>query len=461
MHDNSLLREATALFRFVGAIEAALGTARSSSRFPKWSDEFIKSATEAAVLTKERVAEDPCLTRSGPDRSDDYVGEFRDLLTAWSGLHDFIKPVLDATFIRAPHPLMELLNRQIGALPEFAEEKPRIIAGLTPQLNYYQHRHTQVRGLIRQLAARVGQRFPEFGQVAFVSLPFSQANALFMNSLLYHEAGHFVFEEKRLVDKISPRIDPLVRRKFPRLDERGRVWMLSTLSQWSEELFADLVAVKLLGPAYTVAATVLLQSLLRWGEEEVRRFGPAHPPHAMRFREQFNALTGDGWELKWDQFGLERLRELAACENRDLDAPSGDEGFRQNVWKPLMDVFYDYYSGIDELADEVLDGRENPWGLYQQSGDAAKASLAHGIVPSIVIGEDGKPARTHPVAVINAAVFYWLEGMRETFGLIEEADPEDLEIRAQLEGRLEMWAMKAIEDWVMVPDEQRKPEWPS
>jgi len=342
----------------------------------------------------------------------------------------------------------------------------RIVIGVTAKLNYYQHRHTRVRGLAGSLSDVV-KECDVYGKVGFVSLPFSQSQSLFTNCLLYHEAGHFVFEERSVADKILKDVIDSINAAFSerQLANRVRSWLTRSVISWLEELFADIVAVKLLGPAYTLAALALTELLNDISSEQFFLFYENHPPDALRFREQLKSLQGcpeegipgDGWQIEGEPW--RQLAQYARIEDGSLRPPSGDPDLAKEIWQKLMGVFFEMRIRMHELAEEVLQGRQNPHAEYDSNFAEIKECLSSAIVPS-TLGRHGVPILAPPTAVINAAAIHWVEEMDCLFSMIPSKRSEKVEDRAFLQERLELWAMKAVEDWLLMHDREDGIQWP-
>ena len=447
----------------VEGVEQALVWARASHRFPKGANVFVGDATKAAQATKTYL--DKASHASGKQRLDDQA-LFQNLHTAWLALHDFIKPVIDASALRIPRPLVEFLNEQLQQLSGLSGV--RIIAGLTPQLNYFQHRHTTVRGMIREIRNVVGEDCPGFGKVGFVSLPFSQPTNLFTNCILYHEAGHFVFEELDLRNRILRKTTDLIRTHFPEMQEleAGQLtptqhWFVRMVIQWFEELFADVFAAKLLGPAYTLACAGLIRTVAGFESANSRKFSQHHPANVMRFSEQLIALKKDGWPLDQDWW-----REIHTWSDFSTDTLVPPNFVPDSIGQRLVKVLFELRAEVHTLADSVLSECGNPRTIFQPVSAAIRTSLAHGIVPSTVV-IDKKPVLPHPTAVINAAIFYWLDGAPELYSrIVGKTDDKAIQNRSDVETRLERWAMKAVDDWLVMKARDSDPfhkelSWPS
>ena len=100
---------------------------------------------------------------------------------------------------------------------------------------------------------------------------------------------------------------------------------------------------------------------------------------------------------------------------------------------------------IHTKVDSYLDGRDNPCDLYRKYGKQIKKCFSHGIVPC-----SQEPNNIpHPLAIINGAVLFWLSSMKKLYNTVPSRSEKDIEDRAFMENRVEMWCLKAIEDWLI------------
>jgi hypothetical protein len=307
-----------------------------------------------------------------------------------------------------------------------------------------------------------------FEQSSFVSLPFSQSQNLLMNCLLYHEAGHFIYEEKAIKEDIPfSKILQTVQAEFAISPTDYRFpWLTEQVATWFEEVFADLVGAKLLGPAYSIAAFewtgMVSKEKYQW-----LTFGLHHPPDALRFRAQMDALcgsqerriTGDGWPR--DTPGLESLRDRIVFTDADLRPPPEDAGMVK-LWQGLMRIFCSFVPRAHQLVDEHVAPWGGTYGTYRETYNEIGACLSRGIVPSTLTGQN-RPALADPLAVINTAV---IQRAKHMDGLLKrmrntERGRRTVSDRSFLETRLEQWAMKAVEDWLLTRKRAGNIEWPS
>ena len=228
-------------------------------------------------------------------------------------------------------------------------------------------------------------------------------------------------------------------------------WAGRTIQSWMEELFADLVAVRLLGPAYTLAYVELLQLIMKLHEKETRTFQIDHPADALRLREQVKVLRGDGWEPEIEDLPQwKKLDKIAKVDPAEYLPPSvpGEATEMEEVWKKLISYFCldKVMDKVHSLANKQTRDREPPFKYFKSSAPQIRQCLRHGIVPSVPAIGGRMP---HPTAIINGAVFFLLSGMDELYKIVPSMKKEKVKDRALLEQRVEMWCMKAIEDWLI------------
>lgn len=360
------------------------------------------------------------------------------VMLAWELLHSYIKPVADAGTLRVPYPLVQFISDQVGRLEHV--KNAHIVIELMPQLNYFQHPHTSLRETLTFLRQIVGLS-PEMHKLGFLGLPCSQSKGLFMNCLLYHEAGHFIAEEAGVF--ATAKLDEL-KGEFASFGQHDE-WAANIVLMWMEEIFADLVAVKLLGPAYTLAYMELQRSAYALEPSRARTFDPEHPADAMRFREQLKALRADKWKSHVPPRCWSEMERIA--KSKQYLPPEEDDQDMSSLWSTLMTTLLKpkRIAKIHQLADEFVEGRQNPRVDYAKAKRLVRTCLEHGIVPSVSKEEKSAP---EPTAIINGAVLHWLRGMKPLYAIIPKLNRETIEHRAILEQRVEMWSTKAIADWL-------------
>jgi hypothetical protein len=359
---------------------------------------------------------------------------------------------LDADNLKVPYPLVHFLTEHVGKLEKVKEAK--FVIEISPELNYFQHQHTDLNRAVFFLQAIIGGPTIE-SMLGFLALPCSQSQGLFMNCLLYHEVGHFIAEENGLLspsDRAELRVE--LKNAFQQqLDEdvfqQYLYWAVTTIEKLMEEIFADLVAVKLVGLAYTLSYMELLRLITDLSEDQMKIFSIDHPADALRFREQLKVVEADGWVKygkklpQWKQ-----VQGIARIGAEEYSVPSDYEGDHEmeKVWDILIKHLCkpQRITMIHEKVDTLLVDRELPYKLYEKHANNIEECLGHGIVPSV----ENKGCIPHPLAIINGAVLFWLSGMGNLYRTVPSRSKKRIEDRAFMEKRVEMWCLKAIEDWL-------------
>jgi hypothetical protein len=418
-------------------LKEGIATSKANNSYPKWSDEFLTFCEHTANATLDFIDKKlPTLEESNQELT------ILSLIQGWEVLHTFIKPVLDADTLKVPYPLIQFLSEHIGGME--AVKGSKIVIELIPELNYLQERHTSVRIAMRLLKIIIGATY-EVPRLGFLGLPYSQSKSLFMNCLLYHEAGHFIAEEMNLFpEEDLPELTKELKPNFKRYAN----WAGMTIQVWMEELFADIIAVKLIGPAYTYASMELLRLVYNLSRRDLRTFSINHPADALRFREQLKILKADNWESCTETKQWQELEKIANIRQNTYLPPDDEDPSMGKKWLKLIQFLCraENIKKVHDLTDQYLVGRDNPCDHFVKSAAMIRECLQHGIVPSWSGMQKPIP---HPTAIINGAVFFLLSEMDALYEIIPSINKNKAGERALLENRLEMWCIKGIEDWLL------------
>lgn len=455
MHDaiDALIHDAASLHRLVDFIHQYCNEQRTSQTYVDATDEFFGYIDRLATGTKEflRISTQSALLH----RADVIRTSLLSVKNYWRVLHTFIKPAADAHTLKIPSPLLNLAAEQVRQVPGM--QGANVVVLLTPELMYFQMPHSDIKDAAINLSATIPEaRFPR--NLGFVELPYSQGPSFFNNLVIYHEIGHFVYEELSNADPPVAALDGLasemirclqknVNPDFDTLDRNIQVYAITVLQNWVQEVFCDLFAIRLIGPAFTFASVELFGLLGLMGNTRQVRFSDSHPAQACRFSEHLRQLQADGW---WDlvkDIPAEQPQLVSTIANRpfteyqlDLDGDLGaDCG--------LIPAFLDLLPAIRDSVRSLTDGARGKSDDFRRYRDHIDRCLAHGVVPSAPTDFDNV-AVPDPIAVINAAFCFYLSALPKLMGnLKEQQDPRNLEHRSKWTRRLEMWTMKAIEDF--------------
>ena len=448
MHDaiDALLHDAASLHRLVDFIHQYCNEQKTSQTYVDSTDEFFGYIDRLATGTKEflRVSTQSPL----PHRADVIRTSFLSVKNYWRVLHTFIKPAADAHTLKIPSPLLNLAAEQVQKVPGMQDAN--VVVLLTPELMYFQMPHSDIKETATSLSAIIpGALFPP--KLGFVELPYSQGPSFFNNLVIYHEIGHFVYEELSIADSFASEMIRCLQKNlknFDSLDRNSQVYVIDVLHNWAQEVFCDLFAVRLIGPAFTFASVELFGLLGLMDSTTQIRFRPSHPAQACRFREHLRQLQDDGW---WDlvkDIPAEQPHLVSTMANRPStdyrfyldDGPGAEFG--------LIPAFMDLLPAIRESVRGLTAGSRGKADDFRLYRDHIEKCLSHGIVPSAPTDFDSGNV-PDPIAVINAAFCFYLSALPKLMGNLVEQDPRNLEHRSRWTRRLEMWTMKAIEDYQM------------
>lgn len=124
----------------------------------------------------------------------------------------------------------------------------------------------------------------------------------------------------------------------------------------------------------------------------------------------------------------------------------------ENVKAPdqrSIQAFLKVLPQVRALAESTTPDSVSEVAAFKSQCDQIQDCLMLGIVPSRLL-EDKKLFAGRPVAVINASLCFYLEHLSELIGRLEKQKPENIEHRAFWTSRLEMWTMKALEDFALL-----------
>jgi hypothetical protein len=211
-------------------------------------------------------------------------------------------------------------------------------------------------------------------------------------------------------------------------------------------VFCDLFAVRLIGPAFTLALIDLLWLVGVMGAGNEKQFDEEHPSPALRLREQLALLKKEGWWSRISNVDIEHIELISRLSRINKYEVAVDEPteVRQSLLSAFLKVLPTIRTAVQqatkhiplgELAKEAADYREN-----------IEDCLLNGTVPSRAVGRDLRPG---PVAIINAAYIFQLTKLGNLMDKLSGPDrnrnlPGD---RMKWRRKVEAWTMKALEDF--------------
>jgi hypothetical protein len=347
-----------------------------------------------------------------------------------------------------PAPLIDLASEQLQSVNGMKNSK--IVILLASEVMYFQRPHTDIKDEARIVESFIPEAsFPP--KLGFIELPYSQGPSFFTNLAIYHEIGHFVYEEishtnsnQSIADLQSAQDQCLqtVFQKRWKKDPEALALAARIIENWTQEIFCDLFAIRLVGPAFSFALIEILGMLGFLSEKETVKFHPSHPSSACRFAEHVNMLRDDSW---WDAIAdvkanqkriLEDLAKLPRSKYRLYvdDKTTGPQG--------LITAFLDVVvPAIRKLVKSLTPDSHLAVKRFSSSRSNIQECLHAGVVPLTT------PTSPDPVSIINAAFCLYLTSLPEIINRFEgDKARQNVEVHSWWTKRVEMWTMKAVED---------------
>jgi hypothetical protein len=445
-----LLHDAAVLHRFVDFIEEYCKEQERSQIYADASGLFFQYVEKLAAGIKQELGKEIDRATRFPQRLPLLRSNVLTLKNYLRLLHALIKPAADAHTLTTPAPLIDLASRQLQLVERMSNS--RIVILLTSEFMYFQRSHTDIKDQARIVESFIPRAsFPL--KLGFIELPYSQGASFFTNLAIYHEIGHFAYEELSNSDPPHPEMAALkasivraLNKAFRRGSHDPEAFALAVriLENWIQEIFCDLFAIRLVGPAFSFAFIEMLGMLGFLTESTTVKFNPTHPAAACRLAEHVKMLEDDLW---WKAIAnveatqkkiLERLAKLPRSRYRFYF----DE--RRAGSQRLVDVFLDFViPAIRKLVRKVTPDSKDAVTRFERSRSSIEACLRVGVVPHMP-SNAGVP---DPVSVINSAFCFYLTSLPEIVQRFEGVErANDVAVHSLWTKRLEMWTMKAIED---------------
>lgn len=442
--EDSLIHEASALYRLVDSIDRFVAEQQSSYTYTDSTEALFRYVRISAQATKQQVS---TIIAESARRPADIERRYRPELiiqkNQWRTLHTYIKPASDAHTLSLPVPLLNLAKSHLRSVKGM--EHIDIVPLLTPELMYYHN-------------------LPRIGvgeNLVFVELPYSQGPGLFTNLTIYHELAHFVFEKLETDETKGSVVEHLAKAMASSFDSKlgqrittapTRTWAKRVLRDWTREVFCDLFATRFLGPAsmFALIDVLSLIGLMREGTAAIE-FDKEHPAPALRLKEQVNQLKRDDW---WQTVQDLPTTHVTLAEQLVPKADSDYEFvFDDKNVEGFVETFLEIVPHIYPVVEWITPPARNSAVDFGNTASDIERCFLKGVVPSHLL-QQGKAESPTQVSIINAAYCFYLTSMPKLMDKIGE-DPGSLAKRSELTAKLEAWALKALEDHQLYAATQR------
>jgi hypothetical protein len=452
---TGLLQEASSLHHFVDLICRFSAEEESSQAYGAASQEFFSYVKDLGKNTKDFLQ--IVINKSGTRKR--WIAQDRQKLFTikryWCELHAFVKLASEGHSLRVPAPLLDYAQYQLRKLPDLAGSQ--IVILVSSDLNYFQHQHTELRQLSDQLTQIIPAARPLPKQLGFIAIPYSQGSSVLSNTLIYHELGHFVYEELSKHHLLATAIEDVLKKgrlgqAISGLSVKDRnstiSWCRDRISSWAEETFCDLFAISIAGPAYAFASIELFGLLGVLDPDLSKTFDLSHPAHAFRFKEQLRRLKDNGWwnlisGLDIEHIGL--IKNLSGIPEREYKLPS-------DMHVPgLIDAFLKIRLRIRRLVNQTVGNHDSGLSHFRKWDRYIQRSLENGVVPSTIV-INGRERFPIPNAIINSTSCFLLASLNRLIKRVGNLNPDRIEDRSLMAAKVEMWAMKALEDYNLIKE---------
>lgn len=457
---DELRHDAASLYRFVDSVCSLCDQPRDYPAYLPASEEFFKYIRLLGESAKRYLDFFPQSVPTGdPVLYEARRSKLRLLRLSWFEIHQYVKATVDADSLNVPLPFIHGVLRRLRKIRGL--EKTDFTLFHIDELNYLQVRAAFFRDRAQRLRDILkGFDPPEFPRnLGTIGIPYSQASALFLNCLIPHEMGHFVFQEqdriKDLLGDMSGAVNKVLAASISAAKAADLVWLRTTLAAWSEEIFCDLLAIWLVGPCYCFAFIELFDVTAQFDTPVSvgpYPFFPRHPADAFRMVQHVVVLKTLGWWNEVTKFTSHYARLLQAIETIPNSAFTFVSTENQQLAPYAIQAFFELVPTVHRVLKAVVGSLESGVDAFRTHDTAIEEFLRNGVVPSSIPVGDRRIC-PEPIALLNAAYKFYLESITTLMSQIDGQDPALAKDRARWSHRLELWITKAIEDYLLLNPE--------
>jgi len=421
------------------------------------SRRFFQYIGHLGAKTKTYLSDFPSHIPSDPAFQPIYRQKLTILRGCWSELHSLVKPSIDADTLNVPFPLLAAFYKKLNTISRFVDVSFTVFH--LHEVNYALVRASWIRELTNKLVSHIPEAdaFPRW--LGLIGIPYSLRSSVLLNSLIPHEIGHFVFQELDKWSELRPHaLSELAKVCGPAanlLTPEDIAWALDRIASWAEEVFCDLFAIWMAGPAYAFAYIELfdLMRMVYSGPaitNDELQFSFSHPADAFRLSQQVSLLNTLGWWGKVQTFQTHYVRVLIHVSA----LPNSEYAFdrRSPLAEKTLETFLNISPVVAGLVaaavENTLDtGKDD----FVRLHGFVEGALHHGIVPSTVV-VNSQPCHPSATTILNSAYKVCLESLDILIDRIHGQDKLSVAVRSQWLKRIELWAMKAFEDTILLSD---------
>ena len=241
-----------------------------------------------------------------------------------------------------------------------------------------------------------------------------------------------------------------------------RLQLVDRLAFWTEEVFCDLFAVRLIGFCFSLAFVELFDVSTVLDENSAYSPYSALPANGIPSIPAGSiSAPSTSWCSQTGQVGAD-LQRIDSHYVRTLEAAAAldesDFGFAELKNYSAIDpaiVLAAFFAVAPRIFDELdvitagLTLGTTPW---QTTDRDIALYLQNGIVPSTIRSEvpGNSPRTPEPVSLLISLYKFYLEGLNLLIGKIENANAGSNEDRTKWARKVETWTSKAVEDVLLM-----------
>lgn len=443
-------QESAALYRFIDSVIRRCAEVHEYPVYTSSSEKFLKYVKKLGAETKEFLKAFPSSVEKDKDTARSKRRKLNSVRSGWENLHEYLQAALAADTLHVPTSLIFAIQDQINKLEDLKDLRFTVFH--SDQVNYLQLPPGTVKEAADELAGIIqGTRFPL--SLGLIGMPYSQSDGFLLNCLLAHEMGHVAYQEV-----YSPDVTTEIERSLEALenevgvlDDQDITLSLDTLKYWTEEIFCDLFAICLIGPAYSFALIELTGATLLADSPDTivdmfHSFMEYHPAEIARFYFHVMLHKKLGWWPEMEKISSPYVDVLKVSQTKSANVRIETTTIPESIGdERFLKCFWQISAWLVKFVPKQVSFASDPIKYYREQSDAICESFRQAVVPSTVV-IDGRRMHPDPIVLINAAFRFYLEGIPKLIDNTEQGDRASVESRSSSAERLEMWALKAIED---------------
>ncbi len=451
----ALRQDSASLLRFIATV---VDTCSSQADYPSYlkpSEDFFRSIRELGAATVAFLDAFPAGLPTDPALYLDYRRKLTALRQAWTAIHEYVKPAVEAHTLGIPSPFIEALIHRFNLIPQFQDSSFALIH--THEVMYYQLRASWIRDKIKEISDLVGIDSPFPSNLGIIALPYSQSGGLFLNCAIAHEMGHFVFQKLQLRNSFAAAVvgslTTTLGAEISTLQPNDLTWMIETVLKWTEELFCDLFALWLIGPCFSFSYIELFDMPYALEDATSRlpfvKFYDVHPADLLRLQQHRVMLVELGW---WRTFSRVDSHYVSILNKSE---PLRAEDFvvvasrAPAICVQTRSVFFHVIPAIHSKVHSLFVGVDSGVEEFERLSGTVEEYLWRGVIPSTVFTE---LALRYPriTTLLNTAAKVHISSLDKLLDQVKEGGATSPQKRSEWTSRLELWTIKALEDSVIL-----------